>query len=185
MDIAVFDLQLLQNFFEIHFFENPEFLDAGFCEGLPEDEEEPHPVYFGQNPFTGLYRPSEHLLACIRYALLEERSVAEKYKNIDISNLGAPSVVFTLNQIQGLIEVYLKLRYSIDIKDRLDLKFNFAEDRPLTLAFGKERKFRGQRDFFAAIKSQCAPFEDTCFLRTEMEQYSKLRRVNIRLYPFL
>jgi hypothetical protein len=78
MDIAVFDLQLLQNFFEIHFFENPEFLDAGFCEGLPEDEEEPHPVYFGKDFFTGLYRPSEHLLACIRYVLLEERSIAEE-----------------------------------------------------------------------------------------------------------
>jgi hypothetical protein len=35
---------LLQNFFEIHFFENPEFLDAGFCEGFLEDEEKPHPV---------------------------------------------------------------------------------------------------------------------------------------------
>ncbi len=58
MDIGVIDLQLLQNFFEIHFFENPEFLDAGFCEGLSEDEEEPNPVYFGKKPFTGLYRPS-------------------------------------------------------------------------------------------------------------------------------
>jgi hypothetical protein len=162
---------LIQDFLEIH------FLDAGFCEGLPEEEKEPHPVYFGKDPFTGLYRPSEHLLACIRYALLEERSVAEKHKNIDISNLGAPSAVFTLNQIQGLIEVYLKLRYSIDIKDLLGLKFDFAEGHPLTLAFGKERKFRGLRDFFAAIKSQCAPFEDTCFLRTELESYSRLRHV--------
>jgi hypothetical protein len=157
MDIAVFDLQLLQNFFEIHFFENPEFLDAGFCEGLPEDEEEPNPVYFGKDFFTGLYQPSEHLLACIRYALLEERSVAEKFKNIDISNLGAPSVVFTLNQIQGLIEVYLKLRYSIDIKDLLDLKFNFAEDHPLTLAFGKERKIqRAKRLFCRNQITMCA-----------------------------
>jgi len=49
---------LLQNFLEVH------FLDAGFCEGLPEEEKEPHPVYFGKDPFTGLYRPSEHLLAC-------------------------------------------------------------------------------------------------------------------------
>jgi hypothetical protein len=63
MDIGVID-QLLQIFFEIHFFENPEILDAGFCEGLLEDEEEPHPVYFGKKTFTGLYRPSEHLLAC-------------------------------------------------------------------------------------------------------------------------
>ncbi len=69
---------LIQDFLEVH------FLDAGFCEGLPEEEKEPHPVYFGKDPFTGLYRPSEHLLACIRYALLEERSVAEKHKNIDI-----------------------------------------------------------------------------------------------------
>ena len=99
MDIGVIDLQLLQNFFEIHFLEDPEFLDARFCEGLPEDKEEPHPVYFGKHSFRGLYRPSEHLLAYIRYALLEGRSIAEKYKNIDISNLGAPSVVFTLNQI--------------------------------------------------------------------------------------
>ncbi len=167
---------LVQNLFEVKVLGIP--LDTGICEGLPEEEEEPHPVYFGKDPFTGLYWPSEHLLACIRYALLEERSVAEKYKNIDFSNLGAPSVVFTLNQIEGLIEVYLKLRYSIDIKDLLDLKFNFAEDHhPLTLAFGKERKFRGQRDFFAAIKSQCVPFEDTCFLRTELELYSRLRHV--------
>jgi hypothetical protein len=58
MDICVIDLQLLQNVFEIHFFDNPEFLDAGFCEGLSEDEEEPHPVYFGKNPsqgYTGLH----------------------------------------------------------------------------------------------------------------------------------
>jgi hypothetical protein len=103
-------------------------------------------------------------LACIRYALLEKRSIAETY-NIDISNLGAPSVVFTFLQIQGLIELYLKLRYSIDVKDLLDLKFNFAEDHPLTLAFGKERKFRGQGDFFDAVESQCAPFEETCFLK--------------------
>jgi hypothetical protein len=48
MDIAVFDLQLLQNFFEIHLLEDPEFLDAGFCEGLPEDKEEPHPGHFGK-----------------------------------------------------------------------------------------------------------------------------------------
>jgi hypothetical protein len=116
-------------------------------------------------------------LACIQYALLEERSIAEKHKNIDISNLGAPSVVFTLNQIQGLIEVYLKLRYSIDIKELFDLKFDFAEGHPLTLAIGKERKFRWLRDFFAAVKSQCAPFEDTCFLRTELELYSRLRDV--------
>ncbi len=53
MDIGVFFLQLLRNFFEIHFFENPEFLDAGFCEGLSEDEEEPHPVYFGKTPSQG------------------------------------------------------------------------------------------------------------------------------------
>ncbi len=60
-------------------------------------------------------------MACIRYVLLEKRSIVETY-NIDISNIGAPSV-----------------------------KFNFAEDHPLTLAFGKERKFRGPEDFFAAI----------------------------------
>ena len=176
MDIAVLDLQQLQHFFEIHFLEDPEFLDAGFCEGLPEDEKEPHPIHFGKSLFTGLYRPSEHLLACIRYVLLEKRSIVETY-NIDISNIGAPSVVFTFIQIQELIEVYLELRYSIVINDLLDLKFNFAEDHPLTLAFGKERKFRGQRDFFAAIKSQCAPFEDTCFLRTELELYSRFRHV--------
>ena len=161
---------LIQDFLEVH------FLDAGFCEGLPEEEKEPHPVYFGRDPFTGLYRPSEHLLACIRYALLEERSVAEKHKNIDISNLGAPSAVFTLNQIQGLIEVYLKTRYSLEIND-LAPKFDFGKDHPLTLALGKERIFRGKKDFFAAIKSQCAPFEDTCFLRTELELYQRLRHV--------
>jgi hypothetical protein len=176
MDIAVFDLQQLKHFFEIHLLEDPEFLDAGFCEGLPEDEEEPHPIHFGKNFFTGLYRPSEHLLACIRYALIEKRSIVETY-NIDISNIGAPSVVFTFIQIQELIEVYLKLRYSIVVKDLLDLKFNFAEDHPLTLAFGKERKFRGPEDFFAAITTQCAPFEDTCFLRTEQDLYSRLRHV--------
>jgi len=109
-----------------------------------------------------------------RYVLLEERSIAENYKNLDISNLGAPSVVFTLNQIQGLIKVYLKTRCSLEIKD-LAPKFNFAEDHPLTLAFGKDRKFRGKKDFFATIKSQCAPFEDTCFLRSELEQYQRLR----------
>ena len=172
--VDVFAL-LVQNFLEVHVLGIP--VDAGFCEGLLEEEKEPHPVYFGKDPFTGLYRPSEHLLACIRYALLEERSAAEKYKNIDISNLGAPSAVFTLNQIQGLIEVYLKLRYSIYIKDLLDLKFNFAEDHPLTLAFAKEKKFRRKRDFFAAIKSQCAPFKDTCFLRSELELYQRLRHV--------
>jgi hypothetical protein len=174
MDIAVFDLQQLQHFFEN--LDDPEFLDAGFCEGLPEDQE-PHAAHYGKNFYTDLYRPSEHLLACIRYALLKKRSIVEAYNFIDISNLGAPSVVFTLNQIQGLIEVYLKLRYSIDIKDLLGLKFDFAEGHPLTLAFGKERKFRGLRDFFAAIKSQCAPFEDTCFLRTELESYSRLKHV--------
>jgi hypothetical protein len=166
MDIGVLDFL---NFLS-------EFLDAGFCEGLPEDEEELHPGHFGKNFFTGLYRPSEHLLACIRYALLEKRSIVETY-DIDISNLGAPSVVFTFLQIQGLIEIYLKLRYSIDIKDLLDLKFNFAEDHPLILAFGKERKFRRQGDFFDTVESQCAPFEDTCFLRTELELYSRLRHV--------
>jgi hypothetical protein len=85
MDIGVIDLQLLQNFFEIHFLEDHEFLDAGFCEGLPEDKEEPHPGHFGKNFFTGLYQPSEHLLACIQYALLEKRSIVETY-DIDISN---------------------------------------------------------------------------------------------------
>ena len=177
MDIAVFDLQQLQHFFEIHFLEDPEFLDAGFCEGLPEDEKEPHPIHFGKNFFTGLYRPSEHLLACIRYALLEKRSIVEAYNFIDISNLGAPSVVFTFLQIQGLLRIYLKLRYSIEARDLLGLKFNFAEDHPLTLAFGKERKFRGPGDFSAAITTQCAPFEETCFLETEQDLYSRLRHV--------
>jgi hypothetical protein len=116
-------------------------------------------------------------LACLRYVLSEERSIAEKYKNLDISNLGAPSVVVTLNQTQGLIEVYLKVRYLIDSKDLLDSKFKFAEDHSLLLALGKNREFKGQRDFFAAIKSQCAPFEDTCFLRTELELYHRLRHV--------
>jgi hypothetical protein len=55
MDIGDFDLlQLLQDILENI---NPGFLDAGFCEGLSEDEEEPHPVNFGKEPFTGLYRP--------------------------------------------------------------------------------------------------------------------------------
>jgi hypothetical protein len=53
MDIGVIDLQLLQNFLEILFLEDPEFLDAGFCEGLLEEKEEPHPVYFGKNPSQG------------------------------------------------------------------------------------------------------------------------------------
>jgi hypothetical protein len=52
MGIAVFDLQQLQHFFEI--LEDPEFLDAGFCEGLPEDKEEPHAVHFGKKL---LHRP--------------------------------------------------------------------------------------------------------------------------------
>jgi len=174
MDIGDFDLlQLLQDFMQNF---NP-YLDDGFCEGLSEDEEEPHPVYFGKEPVTGLYRPSEHLLACLRYVLLEERSIAEKYKNLDISNLGAPSIVFTLKQIQGLLEVDLKVRYSIDIKDLLDSKFKFAEDHSLSLALGKDREFKGQKDFFVQIKSQCAPFEDTCFLRTKLEIYQRLRHV--------
>ena len=176
MDIGGIDiLQLLQDLLDN--INSLEFLDAGFSEGLSENKEKLHPVYFGKEPFTGLYRPSEHLLDSFRYVLFEERSIAEKYKDLDISNLGAPRVVFSLNQIQGLIEVYLKLRYAIDIKDLLGLKFDFAEGHPLTLAFGKERKFRGLRDFFTAIKSQCAPFEDTCFLRTELESYSRLRHV--------
>ena len=176
MDIDGIDiLQLLQDLLDN--LNSPEFLDAGFCEGLPEEEKEPHPVFYGTDPFTGLYRPSEHLLDCLRYVLLEKRSIAENYKNLDISSLGAPSVVFTLNQIQGLLEVSLKVRYSIDIKNLLDSKFKFAEDHSLSLALGKDREFKGLRDFFAAIKSQCAPFEDTCFLRSELELYQKLRRV--------
>ncbi len=136
MDISDFDLlQLLQDILENI---NPGFLDAGFWEGLSEDEEEPHPVNFGKEPFTGLYRPSEHLLDCLRYVLFEERSIADKYKNLNISNLGARSVVFTLNQIQGLIEVYMKTRYSLEIND-LAPKFDFGQDHPLTLALGKGR----------------------------------------------
>ncbi len=97
MDIGSIDiLQLLQDLLDN--LNSPEFRDAGFCEGLPEEEKEPHPVHFGK-PFTGLYRPSEHLLPCLRYVLFEERCIAEKNKYLDISNLGAPSVVFTLNQI--------------------------------------------------------------------------------------
>jgi|APCry1669190288_1035285.scaffolds.fasta_scaffold51524_1 hypothetical protein len=174
MDIAVFDLQQLQHFFEN--LDDPEFLDAGFCEGLPEDQE-PHAAHYGKNFYTDLYRPSEHLLACIRYALLEKRSIVEAYKLIDISNLGAPSVVFTYLQIQGLLRIYLKLRYSIEARDLLGLKFNFAEDHPLTLAFGKERTFRGPGGISAAITTQCAPFEETCFLETEQDLYSRLRHV--------
>jgi hypothetical protein len=94
-----------------------------------------------------LYRPPEHLLDCFRYVLLEKRSIAENYKTLDISNLGAPSVVFTLNQIQGLLEVFLKVRYSIDIQDLLDSKFKFAEDHSLSRALGKDRKFKGQKIF--------------------------------------
>ncbi len=166
MDIDDFDiLQLLQDLLDN--LNSPEFLDAGFCEGLPEDKKEPHPVHFGKEPFTGLYRPLEHLLVCLRYVLLDERSIAENYKDLDISNLGAPSVVFTLNQIQGLIEVFLNVRYLIESRDLFYSKFKFAEDHSLSLALGKGREFKGLRDFFAAIKSQCAPFEDTCFLRTE------------------
>jgi hypothetical protein len=175
MDIGGIDiLQLLQDLLDN--INSLEFLDAGFCEGLSEDKEKLHPVYFGKEPFTGLYRPSEHLLDSFRYVLFEERSIAEKYKDLDISNLGAPRVVFSLNQIQGLIEVYLKTRYSLEIND-LAPKFDFGKDHPLTLALGKERIFRGKKDFFAAIKSQCAPFEDTCFLRTELEIYQRLRHV--------
>jgi hypothetical protein len=95
-------LQLLQDFLENHFLDNPEFLDAGFCEGPLEDEK--HHVHFGTNPFTGLYRPSEHLLACLRYVLLEERSIAQKHKYLDISNLGAPSIVFTLIRYKYLLK---------------------------------------------------------------------------------
>ena len=101
----------------------------------------------------------------------------EAYKLIDISNLGAPSVVFTYLQIQGLLRIYLKLRYSIEARDLLGLKFNFAEDHPLTLAFGKERTFRGPGGISAAITTQCAPFEETCFLETEQDLYSRLRHV--------
>jgi hypothetical protein len=44
-------LQILQDFLDN--LNSPEFLDAGFCEGLPEEETEPHPVFYGENPFTG------------------------------------------------------------------------------------------------------------------------------------
>ena len=81
MDIDGIDiLQLLQDLLDN--LNSPEFLDAGFCEGLPEEEKEPHPVFYGTDPFTGLYRPSEHLLDCLRYVLLEKRSIAENYKNL-------------------------------------------------------------------------------------------------------
>ena len=176
MGIDDFDiLQLLQDLLDN--LNSPKFLDAGVCEGLPEDEKEPYPVGFGKEPFTGHYWASEHLLACLLYVRLEERSIAENYKNLNISNLGAPSVVFTLNQIQGLIEVYLRVRYLIESTDLYDSKFKFAEDHSFSLALGKGREIKGLRDIFAAIKSQCASFEDTCFLRTELELYQRLRHV--------
>jgi hypothetical protein len=80
-----------------------------------------------------------------------KRSIAENYKKLYISKLGALCVVFTLNQIQGLIEVFLKVRYSLDIKDLLASKFIYAKDHSPTLALGKDRKFEGNIDFFAAI----------------------------------
>jgi hypothetical protein len=96
MDIGGIDiLQMLQDLLDN--LNSPEFRDAGFCEGLPEEEKEPHPVHFGKEPFTGLYRPSEYLLACLRCVLFEERSIAEKNKYLDISNLEAPSVFLILN----------------------------------------------------------------------------------------
>jgi len=131
-----------------------EFSDDSFCESLPDE----YPVYYGKDPFVGLYRPSENLLDCLHFVVLKTRDIAETYKNLDISNLGTPSVVFTLNQIQGLIEVFLKTQYGIDINNLLNSRLDIGKEESLTHVLGKGGCSKGQRDFFVAIKSQVAPF---------------------------
>jgi hypothetical protein len=60
MDIGGIDiLQMLQDLLDN--LNSPEFRDAGFCEGLPEEEKETHPVHFGKEPFTGLFFHKEQV----------------------------------------------------------------------------------------------------------------------------